>query len=200
MAWNGIAGNTTITGTYIPSIEKPMPGCERKNVTFCTTSQDELFKCLDMQKVAYSRRIRPDVRCVKPEGESKEACINEVAARRADVVTLNPNDLYTASRWVMRHPLVNLSSSSSPNQRLLFITTSLESLLDNGSNDIRSFSPLLNYTPVWREELKQRDIDGGHMNYTHYQSSCRCPICILMSSLYLFQSLPHQYLFIENSI
>lgn len=88
------------SGSYIPSIEKPSPGCERKNVTFCTTSQDELFKCLDMQKVAYSRRIRPDVRCVKPEGDSKQACINEVAERRADVVTLNPNDLYTASRLV----------------------------------------------------------------------------------------------------
>lgn len=78
-----------------------MPGCERKNVTFCTTNQNELFKCLDMQKVAYSRRIRPDLRCIKPEMESKSACIDEVAARRADIVTLNPNDLYTAARLVL---------------------------------------------------------------------------------------------------
>ena len=95
-----------------------MPGCERKNVTICNTSFKELSKCLDMQKVAYTRRIRPDVRCIQPLSTStvttglvsgfdsvaatvgKEACIEEIKNRRADIMSLDASDLYSASRWV----------------------------------------------------------------------------------------------------
>lgn len=52
-----------------------------------------------MQKVAYSRRVRPDVRCVNP-GDSKEACIEAIRAGRADVISLDAGDLYAASRSV----------------------------------------------------------------------------------------------------
>lgn len=85
-----------VSGNYIPSIEKPLPGCERKNVTFCLTSALELAKCLDLQKVAFARRIRPQIRCLNLD--SRKACIDAVNTRRADIITLDAGDLYHASR------------------------------------------------------------------------------------------------------
>lgn len=50
-------------GNYISSIEKPLPGCEPNNATLCTNSVLEELKCFDLQKAAFSQRIRPEIDC-----------------------------------------------------------------------------------------------------------------------------------------
>ncbi|RWS13584.1 transferrin-like protein [Dinothrombium tinctorium] len=92
-------------GNYVASIEQPLPGCERRNVTFCVSSPAALSKCLDMQKVAYTRRIRPDIRCYNP-GDSRLACIEAIKSGKADVVSLDAGELYTASRY---HDLIPIA-------------------------------------------------------------------------------------------
>lgn len=74
-----------------------MSGCERRNVTFCTKSAIEQQKCLDLQKVAYARRIRPDVRCLNP-GDSLSACLEAIRDGKADLMSLQPKELYAAGR------------------------------------------------------------------------------------------------------
>ena len=85
-----------LIGNYIPSIEKPLPGCERKNLTFCLTSSKELAKCMDLQKVSFSRRIRPQIRC--HSADSWKACVEAMNNRKADLMSLEPAHFYQASR------------------------------------------------------------------------------------------------------
>lgn len=73
-----------------------MIGCERKNVTFCVGSASELAKCLELQKVSYARGIRPQIRCHRTD--SRQACIEAVNNRKADLVTLDASDFYHAAR------------------------------------------------------------------------------------------------------
>lgn len=86
-----------LLGNYVAAIEQPLADCERRNVTICVVSQAALSKCLDMQKVAYSRGIRPDIRCHNP-GDSSEACVQAINSKQADVTILSANDLYNASK------------------------------------------------------------------------------------------------------
>ena len=84
-------------GNYIPSIEKPLPGCERKNLTFCLTSSKELAKCMDLQKASFARRIRPQIRC--HSADSWKSCIEALNNRKADLLSLSPAHFYMASRF-----------------------------------------------------------------------------------------------------
>ncbi|RWS28374.1 transferrin-like protein, partial [Leptotrombidium deliense] len=97
---------------FVTSIEQPLPGCERRNVTFCVTSPTALSKCLDMQKVAYTRRIRPDVRCINP-GDSRSACIEAIKNQKADVMTLDAGEMYQAARYEGLRPIARERNSYS---------------------------------------------------------------------------------------
>lgn len=81
-------------GNYISSIEKPLPGCEPNSVTFCTSNPLEEFKCLDLQKAAFSLRIRPEIDCKRRA--NKQECLEMVSKRQADLVAVDLSDLYEA--------------------------------------------------------------------------------------------------------
>lgn len=73
--------------------------CSKKVIRICTSSQAELFKCLDLQKVAYSRRITPEIRCENP-GFSLRSCLRAVSDGTADLVSIEAGDYYKASRYL----------------------------------------------------------------------------------------------------
>lgn len=87
-------------GNYISSIEKPLPLCELNSVTFCTTSPQEELKCLDLQKAAFSQRIRPEIDCKRRP--SKQECLELVAKRQADLVAVDISDLYEAPQSIIQ--------------------------------------------------------------------------------------------------
>lgn len=87
-------------GNYISSIEKPLPLCELNSVVMCTTSPMEELKCLDLQKAAFSQRIRPEIDCKRRA--SKQECLDLVAKRQADLVAVDISDLYEAPQSVVQ--------------------------------------------------------------------------------------------------
>lgn len=87
-------------GNYISSIEKPLPGCESNNLTLCTTSHAEELKCLDLQKAAFSQRVRPEIDCKRRA--SKQDCLEMVAKRKADLVAVDLSSLYEAPASVLQ--------------------------------------------------------------------------------------------------
>lgn len=81
-------------GNYISSIEKPLPNCESNNVTICTSNQIEELKCLDLQKAAFSLRIRPEIHCKRRS--NRQDCLELVAKHQADLVTIDLSTLHEA--------------------------------------------------------------------------------------------------------
>lgn len=73
--------------------------CNKKVVRICASSQAELFKCLDLQKVANSRRISPEIRCENP-GFSLQSCLRAVSDGTADLVSIESGDYYKAARYL----------------------------------------------------------------------------------------------------
>lgn len=84
------------TGNYIYSIEKSNGQCDEQNVTFCVSSVEEIEKCLDLAKVALVRRVGPFIRCLGKF--TQDECIDEVRAKRADLINLDPFQFYNATR------------------------------------------------------------------------------------------------------
>jgi len=98
-------------GNYISSIEKPLPGCEPNSVTFCTSSPLEEFKCLDLQKAAFSLRIRPEIDCKRKA--SKQECLELVSRRQADLMAVDLSDLHeTPQALIQQLEPVGVSQSS----------------------------------------------------------------------------------------
>lgn len=92
-------------GNYISSIEKPLPGCEQNSLIFCTSSQLEELKCLDLQKAAFSQRLRPEIDCKRAPGSStstKQECLEMVARRQADLVAVDISSLHEAPQQVLQ--------------------------------------------------------------------------------------------------
>lgn len=87
-------------GNYISSVEKPLPLCELNSVKFCATSPQEELKCLDLQKAAFSLRIRPEIDCKRRA--SKQECLELVAKRQADLVAVDMSDLYEAQQSIIQ--------------------------------------------------------------------------------------------------
>lgn len=81
-------------GNFISSIEKPLPGCEPNSVSFCASNVAEELKCLDLQKAAFSQRIRPEIDCKLKQ--TKQECIEMVAKRQADLVVADISQLHEA--------------------------------------------------------------------------------------------------------
>lgn len=81
-------------GNFISSIEKPLPHCESNNITFCTSSPLEDAKCLDLQKAAFSLRIRPEIDCKRRA--SKQECLELIAKHQADLTTIELSALHEA--------------------------------------------------------------------------------------------------------
>ena len=89
--------NLIFTEFYIPSIEKPLQGCARRNITFCLSHEGELTKCQQLQKAAFARRIRPSIRCY--HADSDQTCIKLLNERQADLIVLQPDRFYQAARY-----------------------------------------------------------------------------------------------------
>lgn len=87
-------------GNYISSIEKPLPLCELNSVTLCTTSPQEDSKCMELQKAAFSQRIRPEIDCKRRA--SKQECLELVAKRQADLVAIDMSDLYETPQTIVQ--------------------------------------------------------------------------------------------------
>lgn len=81
---------------FIPSIEKQMQGCPKRNITFCLSKEGELSKCQKLQKAAFSRRIHPPIRCY--QADSEETCIRLINERKADLMILSPDRFYYGAR------------------------------------------------------------------------------------------------------
>uniref|UniRef100_A0A6G1SFP3 Transferrin n=1 Tax=Aceria tosichella TaxID=561515 RepID=A0A6G1SFP3_9ACAR len=87
-------------GNFISSIEKPLPLCELNSVTMCTTSPEEELKCFDLQKAAFSQRLRPEIDCKRRA--SKQECLELIAKRQADLVAVDLSDLYEAPQAIVQ--------------------------------------------------------------------------------------------------
>jgi hypothetical protein len=87
-------------GNFISSIEKPLPLCELNSVTMCTTSPEEELKCFDLQKAAFSQRLRPEIDCKRRS--NKQECLELIAKRQADLVAVDLSDLYEAPQSVVQ--------------------------------------------------------------------------------------------------
>lgn len=87
-------------GNYISSIEKPLPGCEPNNVSLCTSSAQEELKCLDLQKAAFSLRVRPEIECKRRP--SKLDCLELVARRQADLASVDLSQLHEAPATLLQ--------------------------------------------------------------------------------------------------
>ena len=82
---------------YKPSIEKPMRGCVRRNITFCLSRDGEMNKCQQLQKAAFARRIRPSIKC--HQAESASTCTKLLNERRADLMIMSPDMFYQAAKY-----------------------------------------------------------------------------------------------------
>lgn len=87
-------------GNYISSIEKPLPGCDPNSITFCVTNSLEELKCLDLQKAAFSQRVRPEIDCKRRA--SKQECLELVSKRQADLVSVDLSDLHETPQSILQ--------------------------------------------------------------------------------------------------
>lgn len=94
---------------YQPSIEKPLQGCTRRNITFCLSRDGELNKCQQLQKAAFARRIRPSIRCY--HADTPSTCVRLLNERRADLMVLPPDAFYQAARYQSLQALATERSS-----------------------------------------------------------------------------------------
>ena len=97
------------TEFYQPSIEKPLQGCTRRNITFCLSRDGELNKCQQLQKAAFARRIRPSIRCY--HADTPSTCVRLLNERRADLMVLPPDAFYQAARYQSLQALATERSS-----------------------------------------------------------------------------------------
>lgn len=115
---------------YIPSIEKPLPGCFQRNITFCLSRKGELAKCQHLQKAAIARRIRPLIQCF--EADSEQACIRMLNDRRADLMFMLPDRFY---REAKHHSLEALAREQLSTPRFGVAVV-------RSTSDVQSFSQL----------------------------------------------------------
>ncbi|KAH9415000.1 Mfi2p [Dermatophagoides pteronyssinus] len=94
---------------FIPSIEKQMQGCPKRNITFCLSKEGELSKCQKLQKAAFSRRIHPPIRCY--QADSEETCIRLINERKADLMILSPDRFYYGARYQSLQALAKIESN-----------------------------------------------------------------------------------------
>ena len=82
---------------FMPSIDKNLQGCPKRNITLCLSKDGELSKCQQLQKAAFSRRIRPQLRCY--QADSEETCVRLLNERKADLMILSPDRFYYGARY-----------------------------------------------------------------------------------------------------
>ena len=72
--------------------------CPLKNARWCVISKDEKAKC-EMMLVAFNAKdLRPSLDCIL--GTSTEACMAMIQGGDADMMNLDPGDIYIAGRSV----------------------------------------------------------------------------------------------------
>uniref|UniRef100_A0A1E1WVR2 Putative transferrin n=1 Tax=Tityus obscurus TaxID=1221240 RepID=A0A1E1WVR2_TITOB len=84
-------------GEFRYTMDRESDECPPKTVRFCTTSEQGVNKCNDLNKMTKSRRINAGVECVLEA--SVADCINAVKEGRADLITLDGGDVYRAGRY-----------------------------------------------------------------------------------------------------
>ncbi|XP_019652525.2 melanotransferrin isoform X2 [Ailuropoda melanoleuca] len=73
-------------------------------VRWCTTSDPEQQKCSDMSKAFQEAGIQPSVLCI--QGTSADHCVQLIAAREADAITLDGGAIYEAGKEHGLKPVV----------------------------------------------------------------------------------------------
>ncbi|KAG8581426.1 hypothetical protein GDO81_007665 [Engystomops pustulosus] len=74
--------------------------CDRdklpKSLRWCTISTEEIWKCADMASAFRNRTLNPPIQCIS--AETHEDCMRLIQEKKADAVTLDGGDIYTAGK------------------------------------------------------------------------------------------------------
>jgi melanoma-associated antigen p97 len=73
---------------YLASIERPLQGCGDSNdIKLCTTSSEEYTKCMNLKRVLFAYKIRPELKCIQKS--SKSFCLDALKSNEVDIVSLD---------------------------------------------------------------------------------------------------------------
>lgn len=73
-------------------------GCRGKILRFCVISDIEQRKCQDLRMAALSRRVLPEITCIR--GSSTVDCMDRIRRNEADFRNFDSNDAYRAGRFI----------------------------------------------------------------------------------------------------
>jgi hypothetical protein len=82
------------TGNFTLSIEGR--GCRGRILRFCVVSEKEQRKCQDLRMAALSRRVLPEISCIR--GSTTMDCMDRIRRGEADMRTFDSNDAFRAGR------------------------------------------------------------------------------------------------------
>lgn len=82
-------------GNYTMTIEGR--GCRGKILRFCVISDIEQRKCQDLRMAALSRRVLPEITCIR--GSSTVDCMDRIRRNEADLRNFDSNDAYRGGRF-----------------------------------------------------------------------------------------------------
>ncbi|XP_066992052.2 transferrin [Anabrus simplex] len=75
-----------------------------KKVRICTTSKEEMDKCRNLHRAAFSRDIRPEFDCVQQS--DLHACLRAIKEDGADIISLDAGELHIAQTEYNLKPIV----------------------------------------------------------------------------------------------
>uniref|UniRef100_A0A1W7R9D1 Transferrin n=1 Tax=Hadrurus spadix TaxID=141984 RepID=A0A1W7R9D1_9SCOR len=84
-------------GDFRLTIDRYFGSCQPKNISFCTTSEEEQSKCSDLSIAAFSRRSNYKLQCVRAEDQT--SCIAKIKDNEANLITLDGGDIYKAGKY-----------------------------------------------------------------------------------------------------
>ncbi|XP_046441420.1 transferrin-like isoform X2 [Daphnia pulex] len=79
-------------------------GCRGRILRFCVVSEKEQRKCQDLRMAALSRRVLPEISCIR--GSTTMDCMDRIRRGEADMRTFDSNDAFRAGRSYNLKPIV----------------------------------------------------------------------------------------------
>ncbi|XP_067128089.1 transferrin-like [Centruroides vittatus] len=95
----------TYLGKFTNTMDRRHGGCQPLPIRFCTTSEEGINKCRDLDKVVRSRRIYVKIECILEA--STADCITAVKEDRAHLITLDGGDVYRAGKYSNLIPIAS---------------------------------------------------------------------------------------------
>lgn len=77
--------------------------CPVRQITWCTTSEDEIDKCEAMMRAARDRKLRPHYKCIM--GSDARDCMLMIKEGDADLIMLDAADTFIAGRYFNLTPI-----------------------------------------------------------------------------------------------